>query len=123
MKPMTRFCVSSSWKYNHYELKGVPLRMEVGPRDIAAGVVTLVRRDNGEKSTAKNEGLAETVAELLETIQKDMFARAKKQLDGGIKKVREWKSFCDNLEDKKLLLAPFCGAIDCEETIKKESKR
>ncbi len=68
---------SPGWKFNHWELKGVPVRMELGPRDVKNGQAVLVRRDNGQKLTEKKDGLVQTVVDLLDTIQKSLFARYK----------------------------------------------
>jgi len=64
------------WKYNEYELKGVPLRIELGPRDIAAGQATLVRRDTRAKEAVPLDGLTERIRELIDMMHNDMYARA-----------------------------------------------
>ena len=68
---------SPGWKFAEWELRGVPVRIEVGPRDIEAGVVTVARRDTGEKSSVAPAGLSDHIRVLLETIQKDMLERAR----------------------------------------------
>ena len=72
---------SPGWKFNHWELKGVPIRMELGPKDLKNNQVVLVRRDNGQKLTEKKDGLASRIQSLLEEIQSSMFSKAKKELN------------------------------------------
>ncbi|XP_052767806.1 bifunctional glutamate/proline--tRNA ligase-like [Mya arenaria] len=114
---------SPGWKFNHWELKGVPLRMELGPRDMKQNQVVIVRRDTGEKLTMKNDNLVQQVKDLLETIQKDMFDKAKKDLDSNMTVSHNWDEFCNGLDQNKLIQAPFCGEIPCEDAIKKDSAR
>ena len=77
------------FKFAECEMRGVPLRIELGPKDIEAGSCVLVRRDNGEKSEAALEGIAVTVADMLETIQKAMYERAKEHRDTHTYDVKE----------------------------------
>jgi len=114
---------SPGWKFNHWELKGVPLRIEIGARDIQNQQMVLIRRDTGEKSTIPWAGAAESIQNMLDTIQKAMFNKAKKELDENMIQSTDFEHFCDSLNEKKILLSPFCGAIPCEEYIKKASAR
>eukprot|EP00922_Rhytidocystis_sp_ex-Travisia-forbesii_P028299 GHVS01041538.1.p1 GENE.GHVS01041538.1~~GHVS01041538.1.p1 ORF type:complete len:698 (+),score=132.17 GHVS01041538.1:61-2154(+) len=111
------------WKYNHWEVKGVPIRMELGPRDIEKQTVRLVRRDTGEKVDVAWADVPSRVPQLLDTIQKDMLAAAKKILDKSIVKVTEFSQVMDILNSKKLVLAPWCEDIETEEQIKKETQK
>jgi len=113
---------SPGWKFNHWELKGVPIRMEVGPRDVKNNQVVLVRRDNGQKITEKSDGLVKRIEELLVQIQSDMFAKSKKEMDDNVVVAHTWKEVVDALDQSKLFMAPFCGAEDCEDEIKELSK-
>lgn len=115
--------VTSGWKFNHWEVKGVPVRIELGPRDIEKSELVVARRDTGEKITMKQSGCVESINQLLETIQSDMYARACKQLEENLTVTTSWDTFKDMLDNKKIIQAPFCGEISCEETIKKESAR
>lgn len=117
----TREQYSPGWKFNHWELKGIPLRMEIGPRDIAAASTTCVRRDTGEKLVIPQVGIGPALAALLEKIQADMFLSAKAKADAGIVSVNDWSDFTPALNDKKLLLVPFCGSKECESKIKEDS--
>lgn len=113
---------SPGWKFNHWELKGVPLRMELGPRDVKNDQVVLVRRDTGQKITEKKEGLAQRVQSLLEDVQKSMFAKAKRELDENLVTAKAWSEFVGALDKSKIIMAPFCGIEDCEDEIKEMSK-
>ncbi|MBN2367934.1 proline--tRNA ligase, partial [Candidatus Woesearchaeota archaeon] len=79
------------WKYNEWELKGVPLRIELGPKDIDNKQVVVVRRDTGKKETVKWTQLKKKVDELLEDIQKSMYKKAKKNIEESIVRVKDWK--------------------------------
>jgi bifunctional glutamyl/prolyl-tRNA synthetase len=113
---------SPGWKFNHWELKGVPLRMELGPRDVKNSQVVLVKRYNGEKLTEKKAGLMGRIQALLEDIQASMFARAKKELDDNVVVAKTWDQFVAALDKSKLIQAPFCGIEECEDQIKDMSK-
>lgn len=112
---------SPGWKFNHWELKGVPIRIEIGPRDIKNGEYVAVRRDTGEKKTMKRSTLPDMPG-MLDTIQSDMFNRAKKQLDEHVTVSDDWEGFVSALDKSHLIMAPFCGAEVCEDAIKEDSK-
>ncbi|KAI4487453.1 hypothetical protein M0804_005602 [Polistes exclamans] len=111
------------WKFNHWELKGVPVRIELGPKDLEKNQVTFVRRDNCQKVTASREEAVVFLRNLLNEIQSSMLNKAKKTLDDHIKKVEEWALFIEELNNKNLLLSPFCGEVSCEDNIKADSAR
>ncbi|OWZ10856.1 Proline-tRNA ligase [Phytophthora megakarya] len=110
------------WKYNHWELKGVPLRFEVGPKDIAKKQVRVVRRDNGAKEDIPEADLATRIPALLEQIQKDMLERATAERDHHIREVTEWKDFVPALQEGCMVLTPFCNEVEWEETVKTKSR-
>lgn len=114
---------SPGWKYNHWELKGVPIRLELGPKDVQANQVIAVRRDNGEKIIIPRKEVATRVKELLEVIHKTMFDRAYQELQDHTKITKIWSDFTKHLDSKNLLLSPFCGKIECEDLIKADSTR
>ncbi|KAK0088690.1 hypothetical protein PV325_010958 [Microctonus aethiopoides] len=114
---------SPGWKFNHWELKGVPLRIELGFKDLEKNQVTLVRRDNLERISVDRSGILKSVNKILEEIQRDMFEKANRELNEHIKPCYDWSNFCEELDKKNLLLAPFCGEIDCEDKIKADSSR
>lgn len=113
---------SPGWKYSHWELKGVPLRIEIGPRDIANKQVVVVRRDNFVKQNVPLDCLSSHVGELLEEIQKDMFERAKVKRDSCIVKAENWDEFINALNNKMMVLAPWCDEVDVEEDVKAKTK-
>lgn len=119
----TRDNYSPGWKYNHWELKGIPVRVEVGPRDLQKGQVVFVRRDTGEKSTVAMTDVNESLKKLLDEIHISIFNKASKELHDNIAVCTTFQELCANLDKKKLISAPFCGAIACEDNIKKLSAR
>ena len=114
---------SPGWKFNHWEVKGVPIRIELGPRDIEKSQFVAVRRDTGEKITLRKESATEEVSNLLETIHHDMFKRAQKDLDENMVLTNTWDEFLAMLDSNKIVQVPYCGDIPCEEVIKKDSAR
>uniref|UniRef100_K3WC49 proline--tRNA ligase n=1 Tax=Globisporangium ultimum (strain ATCC 200006 / CBS 805.95 / DAOM BR144) TaxID=431595 RepID=K3WC49_GLOUD len=118
----TRRVYTPGWKYNHWELKGVPLRFELGPKDIAKEQVRVVRRDNGAKADIPIAELTTKIPELLEQIQSDMLERARQERDSRIKKVTEWKDFVNALQESCMVLTPFCNETEWEEVVKTKSR-
>jgi len=112
---------SVGWKYNEWELKGVPIRIEIGPRDLAKNQVVMVRRDNGKKEFIKIPNLKKKVKDTLDDIQNNLFQRAKNFLKRSIVKVDNWKNFMKVIKDKKVVFAPWCGETKCEDLIKDKS--
>ena len=113
---------SPGWKFAEYEMKGVPLRLELGPKDIEKGQCVLVRRDSGEKSFVSLDGLEDTVAKMLEDIHAGLYARAKKNLEDNTYP-------CATLEEVKEKMASqggfaktmWCGDLACELRMKEEA--
>ncbi|MGB6607385.1 MAG: proline--tRNA ligase [Atribacterota bacterium] len=119
----TRDGYTPGWKFNEWEMRGVPLRLEIGPKDMAQGQVMLARRDTGEKMAVKEEKLAETVKELLDNIQENLFARAKNFLEENIRETSDYNEFKKIIEKQKGLIKTYwCGNKECEEKIKEETK-
>lgn len=114
-----RDSVSAGWKFNEWELKGVPLRVEVGPRDLEAGSVTVARRDTFEKTTLPQEGLAEAVQGLLTEIQQTMFEQARAFRDENTNEVHNYEELRDSVQGG-FAKGMWCGEDACEEKIKKE---
>ena len=107
------------WKYAEWELRGVPLRIEIGPRDIARSQALLVRRDTREKTPAALDGLAAHVRELLETMQKDLLARALAFRDAHTRRVTQQAEFAEAFTGRPgFVIAPWCGGQECEAGIK-----
>lgn len=112
------------WKYAHWEQKGVPIRIEVGPRDLEKKQARMVVRFGGEKIDVSVADLADTVEKKLVEIQKNMFIKAKQFRDDHLVQVTEWKDFVPNLELHNLVLTPWCGGEhkDWEEWVKDKSR-
>ncbi|XP_059610476.1 bifunctional glutamate/proline--tRNA ligase [Phlebotomus argentipes] len=114
---------SPGWKFNHWELKGVPIRLELGPKDFKMKQVVFVRRDTGQKIQANRANLVNNVKTLLETIHESMLAKATKDLNDHKKLTRDWAEFVKLLDAKNIILSPFCGITECEDKIKADSQR
>lgn len=115
--------MSPGWKFNHWELKGVPIRVELGPKDLAKGEFVTVRRDSGVKESVQLVNALSTVTTLLESIHKALFDRATKVRDERMVVTEDWKVLLERLDKKFIIMAPFCGDKDCEEAIKKDSAK
>ncbi len=110
---------SPGWKFSECEMRGIPLRVEIGPKDIEAGQAVLVRRDTHEKITVALEELESKVGELLETIQKEMFERARAHRDAHTYEAVDFETFQKTVEEKPgFVKAMWCGCQECEDKIK-----
>lgn len=110
------------WKFNEWEMRGAPLRLELGPKDVAKGVVTAVRRDTREKAAVPRDKIAAWAAETLETIQGDMLAAAASYLQENTKTVDNRDDFYSLLEGRPgFVRAPWCGETPCEDNIAAET--
>jgi prolyl-tRNA synthetase len=110
------------FKFADSEMRGIPLRVEIGPKDIQNGQAVLVRRDTHEKEAVSLEELEAKAGELLETIQKDMFEAAKKHLEAhtfSASTMDEMESILDN--QKGFVKAMWCGSRECEEAVKEKT--
>lgn len=121
VKTDSRLDKNPGWKFNYWELKGVPLRLEIGPRDIEAGTVMATRRVDGEKVTLKRDELCERVLEQLDSIQTSTFEKARAMRDDKIVQVFQWSQFVPALDERTMVLAPWCERTVCEEDVKKRS--
>lgn len=115
--------VRSGFKFAEYELKGVPVRVVMGPRDLANGTVELMRRDTLEKVTVTSEGIDEKIMETLDEMQRNILDKARKFRDGMITRVDTWEDFKRTLDEKGgFLLAHWDGTTETELAIKDETK-
>uniref|UniRef100_A0A0K0EAL6 proline--tRNA ligase n=1 Tax=Strongyloides stercoralis TaxID=6248 RepID=A0A0K0EAL6_STRER len=114
---------SPGWKFNHWELKGVPLRFEVGPKDLEKNSVLAVRRYNGGKSPLSLDNLGVNTQKLLEDIHYAMYNKVLEARNNHMKICLKWEEFTPLLDNKCIILSPFCGGIDCEDKIKEGSQR
>ena len=113
---------SPGWKFSEQEMRGIPVRVELGPKDIEAGKCVLVRRDTREKTECAIEDVAQTVKELLETIQREMFERAKAHRDSHISDAHDYAEFKRAVENKPgFIRGMWCGDQACEDKIKEET--
>lgn len=113
---------SLGWKCAQYEMKGVPLRVELGPKDMENGVCVAVRRDNGEKVSVRLDEAAERIPVLLDQVQQGLYEKAKKNLD------EHTYAACSLAEAKELqeknggfIKTMWCGELDCELKMKEEA--
>ena len=110
------------WKFNQYELQGVPLRIALGKRDLENGTVELARRDTLEKSSIPLEEVAGTVNDLLGQIQQSLFEKALRFQKANTHRVDSWEEFVERIEEGGFLSAHWDGTAETEERIKKETK-
>ncbi len=111
------------FKYADWEMRGVPLRLEIGPKDIEKSQCVLVRRDNREKSFVPLEGAAGKVRELLDGLQRDLLDRARRFVAANTTRATSYEDFKAVMADKRgFLLAGWCGDGSCETKIKEETK-
>lgn len=110
------------WKFAEQEMRGIPIRVEIGPRDIEANKALLVRRDTGEKMEVSLDEIEGRVGELLETIQQDMYEKALAHREKNTHAAVTWEEFTDIIENKQgFVKAMWCGETACEEAIKEET--
>ncbi|MDO4719819.1 MAG: proline--tRNA ligase [Peptostreptococcaceae bacterium] len=113
---------SPGWKFNQYEMKGVPLRIEIGPRDIENGVVMMARRDTLEKESYPIENLAQTVSSLLENIHQTMFEKAKTRREEKTFTFKDYEEFKEKLAQVQGFgKGMWCGEESCEAKVKEDT--
>jgi prolyl-tRNA synthetase len=113
--------LTPGFKFNDWELKGIPIRIEIGPKDIAKNQVVLVRRHNQTKISIDIDALTEKILTDLKTIQKEMFDAAKKILDERVVKISQYQQFKEELDNGKMIDCSWCGNQTCEDKIKEET--
>ena len=113
---------SPGYKFADAEIRGIPLRAEMGPKDLANGTCVLVRRDTREKYIVSIDEAPEKAKEIMETMQKEMFEKAKKHLESHITDVTTYDEFKDAVDNKPgFIRAMWCGDVACEEKIKADT--
>ncbi len=110
------------WKFSHWELKGVPIRIEFGAKDMQKEQVTVVCRDNKEKFTCKYDEIDIKIKDYLEVIQKRMYQKAKDELLKKTGEANNYDQFIKLVSDKNMVLTPWCNIKECEEDVKKKVK-
>ncbi len=114
---------SPGWKFSEQEMRGIPVRVECGPKDIAAGQAVIVRRDTREKIVAPLDKIAECVGQTLETMQREMLERARAHRDAHTYTATDYESFQKTVEEKPgFVKAMWCGSLECEEKIKEDTQ-
>ncbi|EDL63877.1 proline--tRNA ligase [Bacillus sp. SG-1] len=110
------------WKFNEYEMKGIPLRLEAGPRDIENNQVVIARRDTGDKVTVGLDELENRVAQLLDDVQNNLFKKALKHREEKTSVALDYTDFAEKLNTNKgFIKAMWCGDRACEDKIKEET--
>ncbi|GIO53206.1 MULTISPECIES: proline--tRNA ligase [Paenibacillus] len=110
------------WKFNEYEMRGVPVRLEIGPRDMENGVCVLVSRITGEKKVVQQANLVEEVQTMLDQVQKEMFDRAKQFMNDHFYSVDTLEEMKSSMEQQRgFTLAGWCGSEACESKVKEET--
>jgi prolyl-tRNA synthetase len=111
------------WKFSEWELRGVPLRLEIGPKDIEKGQVLIARRDTREKLPLPMDGLAERLRSLLEDVQRSLLERARAFRDERTQRATSYEEFKQLMEGRPgFVIAAWCGAADCEAQIKADTQ-
>jgi len=108
------------WKYNDWELKGVPVRIEVGPRDLSEGMLTLFRRDRLEKTRIRDSELEDKIGLLLEDIQKSLYDRARSMMADKTGRARNMRELAELVSKGMMVEACWCGSRECDESVKEE---
>ena len=112
---------SPGWKFSEWELKGIPLRIEIGPKDLEKESVTIVKRNTGEKSQLKIKDLEKKIPKLLDEIHNELFENAKKFLESSIIEAKNWNEFANGIKNKKIIKTGFCNETSCENSIKEKT--
>jgi len=109
------------WKYSEYEMRGVPLRVEIGPRDVASGQVMTVRRDTREKRQIAMDTAGLAIPELLATLQADLLARAREFLASNTVNAASFDELREAIAARKFVWADWCGRRECELAVKEQT--
>jgi prolyl-tRNA synthetase len=113
--------LTPGFKFHDWELKGVPLRIEIGPKDIEKNKVVIATRHNREKTDLAIDKISDNIIEILQKIQEEMFDAAKKILQNRSVRIEDYTKFKEELEKGGFIYAPWCGNENCEEKIKDET--
>src|SRR5262245_34968822 len=111
------------WKFAEWELRGVPLRLEIGPKDIEKAQVLIVRRDTREKTSVPMEGLPARVRQMLDDVQQTLFRRALEFREAHTHRVSSYEAFKEAMDGRPgFVIAPWCGSEGCEAQIKTDTQ-
>ena len=113
---------SPGWKFSEQEMRGIPVRIEIGPKDIEANQAVVVRRDTREKIVVSLDELETKVQEILDTMQNDMLERARAHRDAHTYEALTYDEFKDTIANKPgFVKAMWCGDLECEMKIKEDT--
>ena len=113
---------SPGWKFSEQEMRGIPVRIELGPKDIEANQCVVVRRDTREKMVISLDEIENRLPEILDAMQKEMFERAKTHRDSHTYVAKNYEEFKDTIANKPgFVKAMWCGDVECENKIKEET--
>ena len=113
---------SPGWKFNEWEMKGIPVRIELGPKDLEKESVVVVRRDTGKKEIIKMKELTSQLERIFKEMQNELFEKAKKEFEDNIVCVSTWDELKKEIKNRKFVKTPHCGKEECEEEIKAETQ-
>ncbi|MCK9595666.1 proline--tRNA ligase [Candidatus Pacearchaeota archaeon] len=108
-------------KFSEWELKGIPIRIEIGPKDLEKNSVTIAKRNDGKKIIVKISMIKKEIPKLLEQIQKELYKNAEKILKSSIEKTEDKKQLIKFIKEKKMVLVPMCSSEKCEDILKEET--
>jgi prolyl-tRNA synthetase len=108
-------------KFSEWELKGIPLRIEIGPKDLKNKQATVVKRNDSKKLSIKLTSLKKEIPKLLEQIQEEIYKNAEKLLNSNTEKTEKKKEMIQFIKDKKMVLVPMCSSEKCEDILKDET--
>ncbi len=114
--------VTPGYKFNEWELKGIPLRIEIGPNDLKKNQAVIVRRDNHKKTITKNKDLRKKIEAELEDIQEELFRRAKELLQKNLSKAENLQETIKKIDQKKVVLVPLKNSREVEDILKEKTK-
>ncbi len=112
---------SPGWKFSEIELKGTPIRIEIGPKDLVKKQVIVVKRNTLQKKAVKISQLKKIIPKLLDEIQSELFKTAENLMKNNIVDANNFKDILKLLENKKIVLAPICSNVDCEDNLKEKT--
>jgi len=113
---------SPGWKFSEWELKGIPVRIEIGPKDLEKKSVTLVKRNSLEKTQIKTSELKNQIPKILEKMQKELYENAKKLLDNSMETTTKKTELIKLIKNKKMVKVPLCNSTEAEENLKAETE-
>lgn len=114
---------TAGWKFSYWELKGVPLRLEIGPKELESDTAVSVMRFNGNKSTIQLSNVTESVKKTMVDIHNSMLEAAKKKFYDSLMTEETWDGFINGINNKKMILSPWCDIPSCEDEVKIKSSQ